>query len=247
MRIVDAHAHIGKCRVFDLEVKPEELLSAMDRNEVDAAIVMPFPGAPDARVVHDQIAELSQRFPSRIFGMVNINPHCNPDDYFKEAERCVKKLGFVGIKLHTIGHAVNPLSNDARTVFETARELNVPVMVHTGIGAPFALPSHILPIAKEFSNIKIILAHSGFIFYTPEAYLVGKECQNIYYETSWLFPDDVKWLIKTFGPERVMMGSDLPNNLAPTLAIAKAANLSEIEKEFFMGKTAALVFELKWR
>lgn len=245
MKVIDAHAHLGRCRVFDLEVSARDLLAAMDRNGIYAAVVMPFPGAIDPKSVHDDIGKLAQAHPGRIYGMVNLNPHCDPDEYFAEAQRCVRDLGFVGLKLHTIGHAVNPLSRDAAQVFETARELNVPVMVHSGPGTPFALPSHLLPRAKEFPDVSIVIAHAGFIFYTGEAYVVARECPNVYLETSWLFPDDLRWLIHAVGAERIMMGTDLPRNVAPTLAICEAAGLTEEEKNWYMGGTAARVFKIE--
>ena len=45
------------------------------------------------------------------------------------------------------GYAVNPNGQDAQTIFEIARELVVPVVVHTGTGIPFGLPSAVLPRA----------------------------------------------------------------------------------------------------
>jgi hypothetical protein len=52
--IIDAHMHLGSCRVFDLDITEEQLLANLDRNAVNAAIVQPFPGAPDPRAVHDR-------------------------------------------------------------------------------------------------------------------------------------------------------------------------------------------------
>lgn len=155
------------------------------------------------------------------------------------------ELGFVGIKLHTVGHAVNPLSSDATVVFDLARELKVPVMVHTGPGIPFALPAHCLPRAREYPDVSIILAHAGFIFLTGEAYAVACECPNVYLETSWLFGDDVAWLVKSLGADRVMMGTDLPKNVAPALAIAESAELTDAEKQAYLGGTASKVFGLQ--
>jgi len=151
----------------------------------------------------------------------------------------------VGLKLHTIGHAVNPISQDARVVFQTARELSVPVMVHTGPGIPFALPTLLLSRAKEFSDVKIVVAHAGFTLFTPEAYILASECRNVYLETSWLFPDDIHWLVSALGAQRVMMGSDLPRNLQPSLQIIESANLTEAEKRWVLGQTAIEVFKLK--
>lgn len=244
MRIVDAHSHLGACRIFDLKVEAEELVGVMEAAGITAAIVQPFPGAPDPAKVHDEIAELAIQHPGRIFGLVSFNPHRDPEEYFREAERCVKELGFVGLKLHTIGHAVNPLSRDGGTVFQAARELEVPVMVHSGPGAPFALPAHLLPRAREFPEVKIVIAHAGFIFYTGEAFAVAKECANVYLETSWLYADDIRWLIGALGPERVMWGTDLPRNVKPALAIVEELDLPEEQKHLFLGETAARVFQL---
>jgi len=138
MQVIDGHAHLGFCCILGLEVRAEELLAAMDKHKIDAAVVMPFPGAPDPIRVHNEIADLTQKHPGRIYGMVNLNPHCDRDEYESEARRCVEGLGFVGVKLHTVGHAINPLSADASKVFELARELEIPIMVHSGSGTPFS-------------------------------------------------------------------------------------------------------------
>ncbi len=245
MFIVDAHAHLGPCRVFDLNVTAEELIGAMNDNGVNAAIVQPFPGNPDPVAAHNEIAALAKKHPGRIYGMMNLNPHIDKEDYLREARRCVKELGFVALKMHTIGHAVLPLSEDAGTIFEAARELKVPVMVHSGPGIPFALPALCIPRAREYPEVPIIIAHAGFIFLTGEAWVAASECQNIYLETSWLFGDDIKWLINSLGADRVMMGTDLPSNVGPALAIAETLGLSEEDKAQYLGGTAAKVFGLK--
>src|SRR3954468_14645020 len=148
--IVDAHVHLGPCRIFDVDVSEDALLANLDRNGIDVAIVQPFPGAPEPRAVHDRIANLAAKHPGRIYGLASVNPHCEHDAYYREVERCVRELRFVGVKLHTIGHAVNPLSGDGQLVFDTARALGIPVMIHTGMGVPFALPTLALPRAREY-------------------------------------------------------------------------------------------------
>ena len=82
MIVVDGHQHLGSCRVFDLNQTEEDLVAAMDQNGVTAAVVQPFPGAPDPVAVHNRIAELSRVHPGRIFGMVDLSPHTDPDKYF---------------------------------------------------------------------------------------------------------------------------------------------------------------------
>jgi hypothetical protein len=52
------------------------------------------------------------------------------DKYHREIERCVKELKLVALKLHTIGHALNPLSEDGDFAFATAGHFGIPAMVH---------------------------------------------------------------------------------------------------------------------
>ena len=245
MIIVDSHIHLGKCRVFEAEIRQEELLKAMRENNIEKAIVQPFPGAPDAIEVHNQIARLSREHPGKIYGVVSMNPHVGEEKYAREAIRCVKELGFVGLKLHTIGHAVNPLSEDGDLVFRIAAKLNVPVQVHTGLGIPFASPSLCIPCARKYPNLPIIITHAGFAILTDEAYVVAKECDNVFIETSWSISDKIKWLVDELGADRVMFGSDSLTNIPVELAKYRAIGLNEDQLERVLGKTAIKVFSLE--
>jgi len=242
--LIDAHAHLGDCRVFDLEVTEAQLLAALDRHAVHAAIVQPFPGAANAAEIHDRIARLAEAHPGRIFGLASLNPHLPRRQYVAEIERCVRELRFVGVKLHTMGHAVGPGSRDAMTVYEIAVELDVPVMAHTGTGVPFALPSLFLPIARAHPNLRIVLAHAGFVIYTPEAAETARECPNIFLETSWCTPQAIGLLVRTFEPGRVMFGSDLPINLGVEIAKAQTLEVESRRREAFLARAASTVFRL---
>jgi hypothetical protein len=216
----------------------------MDENGIDAAIVQPYPGARDAVKTHDQIAELCHKYPGRFYGLVSLTPHQDHDAYRREVERCVKQLKFVGVKIHTIGHSVNPLSEDADFVFQTASELGIPVMVHTGPGVPFALPALCIPPARKYTSLKIVLAHAGFAVFSAEAQVAASVCSNLYLETSWCIADDIDWMIATIGSKRVMMGSDLPKNVPVEIAKYKALDLKPDTWAQVMGQTAIDVFRL---
>lgn len=244
LAIVSAHAHIGDTRVFDAYSTEEALLEAMDQSGVDASIVMPSAGCRDAAEVHNQIARLGSEHPNRIFGMIQINPHTDRDLYFAEAERCVRELNFVGVKIHPLGYGVNPRSRDARTVFEVAQELSIPVMIHTGSGLPWALPALWIPLAQAFPDVSVVLAHAGMGIFTAEAHLAASLCDNVYLETSWAKPGELGWLIEELGPERIMMGGDLNSNLAVELFKFRSLNLSEYALSQCLGGTAIRVFSL---
>jgi predicted TIM-barrel fold metal-dependent hydrolase len=243
--IIDSYCHIGECRIYDQIVFDSELVSSLSMNRVSAVILAPFPGAPNPVQVHDQIANLGIRFPGRVFGLVNANPHTNRDRYHAEAERCVRQLGFVGIVMDTLGHAVNPNGNDAQTVFELGRELGVPIVVHTGSGAPFGLPSAVLPRARGYSDVKIVLAHAGAVNYSQEAQIITRESPNLYLGTSYCRGDDIKSMVTDLGANRVMFASDLPANQAIELSKYRGLSLFQFQQLQAFSQTATDVFGLQ--
>src|ERR1700753_4141119 len=222
------------------------MIGRMTGSGVNATIVQPYPGAKDYVKRHDEIAELCAKHPGRFFGLASLTPHQNHDNYEREVERCVKDLKFVGVKLHTIGHGVNPMSEDGYFVCATAHSLGVPAMVHTGPGVPFALPALCIPAARKYPDLKIILAHAGFAVFTAEAQVAASVCGNLYLETSWCIGEDIRWMIDTIGADRVMLGADLPSNVPVEYAKYKALELAPDVYEKVLGGTAIDVFKLKW-
>lgn len=59
-------------------------------------------------------------------------------------------------------------------------------MVHTGAGIPFALRSMVIPIARKFPDLNIVLAHGGNNISAGEALIVAQECDNVLLEPSWV-------------------------------------------------------------
>lgn len=240
--IIDAHEHLGDCNVYDHSVSEEGLMGALDRNGIDAALVFPFPGAVDAVAVHNGIAALAKKYPGRIFGVVSLNPHKSKVEYDQEVKRCVE-MGFKGIKIHPFGHACPLNVRDAQKVFDAARQYNIPVIIHTGLGVPYTLPSVVMSPAQQYPDVKFVLAHSGAYIYSAEALLVAQQCPNVYLETSWCSAHRIKEFVDKIGPERVMFGSDLPVNIESELAKYRSL-ISGSDLQCCFAETATRVFDL---
>jgi predicted TIM-barrel fold metal-dependent hydrolase len=101
-------------------------------------------------------------------------------------------------------------------IFETARELGIPILIHTG-EQPYALPATVDFVAGEFSDVHIIIAHLGTQgeMFTVEALLVAERNPNVYVETSFAMPHMLIEAVHTLGPDRVLFGSNCPP-LEPT-------------------------------
>ncbi len=243
MPIVDSHSHLGPCRVFDLDHDENELVTQMDKYDVDVNLVQPFPGAP-AAAIHDRIAALGSQHPGRIFGIASINPHQDRDDYFAELSRCVNDLGFVGVKIHTIGHAMNPGGADGTMVFECAKELGIPVMVHTGPGIPFAAPTSLVAPLKRFPDVPVIMAHAGYSIFVGEALAVAGMFPQVSMEISGSGLIHVRSMVNSLGASRVMYGSDIIANVPVMLTLVRSIGLDADDEAMVLGGTAKEVFKL---
>ena len=118
-------------------------------------------------------------------------------------------------------------------------------MVHTGPGAPFALPALCIPAARNYPSLNIILAHAGWGIFSAEAQIAASVCGNLYLETSWCLGEDIRWMISTIGSTRVMMGADLPSNVPVEISKYKALDLEQSVYDQVIGATAIKVFGLE--
>ena len=246
MVILDSHLHLGDCRVFDQLITEEMLFETMEKYGVEKAILQPYPGAEDEKDIHERIYKLTKQYPDKFFGVASVNPHLfSKQDYKNYIRHYIEDFGFYGVKLHTIGHAVNPLTPDGQTVCETAAELGVTLFTHTGLGVPFSLPSLIMPVAKRYPEMKIVFAHSGAGFLSSEALIIAEQCPNIYLEMSWVNVEDTEKAIDTIGSGRIMYGSDSLYNFPTGINIFESIPLSDEQKADVFFNTAVEAFDLR--
>ena len=244
IRIIDSHNHLGGCRIFLGNFTEEALLDTMEKAGVYGAVLMPFPGAEDIPATHDRIAAMAKKYPGRFWGISSVNPHDATDGFEKESTRAVKELGFKALKLHTVGHAVNPTSPDAMRLFELARSLGVAVCAHTGTGIPFSLPALLLPAAKKFPDLPIVMAHAGATLLTQEAIITASQCDNIFLEMSWCPANMIQMAVNTIGSSRVMFGVDNLVNMKSELEKMTSLPINESQMEDILSKTACTVYGL---
>ena len=227
--IIDLHAHLGEDVVFDEEQTEEELIAAYRENQVDGAIAQPYLPRiymEDHQAIHDRIYRLCQDSKEKKFwGMASINPHFRPEDYDREARRCIQELGFVGIKITPIGHAAHPSSKDCMHVWEVCRNLKVPLMVHTGAGIPFSDPISVQRALESFPDVPCVLAHAGSEMHNQQAIYLAEKYENVFLEPSWVGVIGVMNMVKRVGCSKIMFSSDniyqIPVELAKYRSVIK--------------------------
>jgi hypothetical protein len=242
-RIYDTHVHLGVSRHSGRVQTLEQLLEAMDRRGVDRSLVIPFPVVEDYRTAHDEIARAVRAHPDRLRGTASLYPFIPEAEFRQEVRRCVEELGFCALKLQPQYQALNPVSSSSDFFFATALELGLPVICHTGAGAPYALPSLFMMPARKFPDLRIVLAHAGGGLYVSEAIVAATVCPNIYVELSWLTPHQTLAVLDHVPASRLMMGSDLLENLEAEVSKILGLDLPPEAKRDILFNTAAAVFD----
>ena len=219
----------------------DQLLREMDRFGVDRALVIPFPIVEDHRAAHDEIAAAVRAHPDRLSGAACVNPFT--PQFRDELKRCKQELGFVAMKLQPQYQAVNPQWESSLFVYEAALEHCWPLIVHTGSGIPYALPSLQIVPAQRYPELKIVLAHcGGGGIFKGEAILAATLCQNIYLELSSLMPHDILEVLKNVPSHRLLAGSDLVESTRVELSKYFLMDLEEATQADILWNTAAGLF-----
>jgi uncharacterized protein len=241
--IIDVHCHIGTSLVSGVEITEAQLLQTMAENGVGTAMVMPQPHqGMEVAPIHDRIARFAEANPGVVYGMVNLSPRLEEGEYRTEVERCIRGHAFRAIKLDPSVSALPINHARCEIVFATAREYGVPVIIHTGLGVPNALPSLAIPPALRYPDVTIVLAHAGFAIFAAEAIVAAQVCPNIVLEPSWCASYQVAEMVRAAGAERVMFGSDHPSNVASELAKLRSIGLTDEQLRAVLGGTARWVF-----
>ena len=171
----------------------------------------------------------------------------------------VENEGARGVKLH--GSVQGYFVDDKRLwpVYETCRELGLPVIGHSGPdtgGRGYAEPQAFAQTLRAFPELTVVLAHMGGGTWKQTLEIADEFpnaffdcCEIIEWANSERGPTDQELakLIADIGPHRVMMGSDFPwYDLDHTIErVLELPLLSEEEKHGILGTNAVRILRLE--
>ena len=241
-KIYDTHTHIGHARHSGRERTADDLLRQMDAFGVDKSVVIPYPVVEDYRAEHDLIGRAVRDHPDRLVGTACLSPFVPEHEFRNEVRRCAEQWGFRALKLQPKFQAINPISPRSDFFFESAVENDLRVIVHTGDGVPFSLPSLYIVPARRFPDLTIVLGHAGSSIFYTEAIVAALERSNIYIELSTLMPHFVREILGHISPSRLMVGSDLPEDLELEVGKVTSLPLERADRQEILWNVAERVF-----
>ena len=232
MPIIDAHAHIYPEKIaakavdavgqfYNVEMyaqgngTPEHLLESFRNCGITHAIVHSVATtAKSVPTINTFLAEQCEKHPEFIgFGTM----HHDFEDMEAEVDRAIA-LGLHGFKLHPDTQKVN--MDDPRLMrFYEIIEGRVPLVVHTGdYRFGYSHPSRLVHVLKTFPNLVVDAAHlGGWSIYDVGYDIIHEglaDTGNVFVDASSAFAftgrRHMRELIRMWGAERVMFGSDYP-------------------------------------
>ena len=220
---IDIRANFTRHDAVGREFGIEGVTKALDRFGIEAAILVPRL-AVDADFVQGN-RELLEAMKSddRLYGYLVVNPvFC--EESIKLMRQAMIHPEFVAMAMFQGASKPYPNLDDCRELLNAYRRFTKPVMLN--VESPEAVAAA-EQIAGEFSTIKFILGSMGGKAWKCVMGL-GKRL-NLHLETSGaLDSEKIEEAVESFGPRRIMFGSDLPfANPASILALIQSSNIPE--------------------
>ncbi|MGD0276920.1 MAG: amidohydrolase family protein [Syntrophales bacterium] len=129
--------------------------------------------------------------------------------------------GAKGLKLHPIIQAIRLTDKRALEAVKSFEPHKLPILVHCGITSyylgeekkkekpEYGDIAYMKNLATAFPRVNFIAGHAG-IMQVNEVIELLSSCKNVSVDISFQAPSIIKRLLKAFGAERVLYGSDWP-------------------------------------
>lgn len=236
---------------------PEQLIAAMDEAGVEtifATDLLAWSYRRQTRFVKDltqTIADLSQKYPGRIYGLADYDP-LNIRESLNKLEADVKERNFKGVYIHIYGYDIPLDHRKMYPLYAKCEELGIPVSMQTGhvleaMPSEHARPMYLDRIACDFPGLILIGTHTGWPW-VEELISVATKWPNVYINISaWLpryFSPALTSFMKTRpGMEKILFGS---NGLPWKRYIEQLneLNLTEEAKRKILCENAKRVFKI---
>jgi predicted TIM-barrel fold metal-dependent hydrolase len=225
----------------------ENLRRTMDRLEITRSACMPiFP-----YVVFEDLAEAAKKDPGVIpFTCVDVAAGID----FESQLAADKRAGAKGLKLHAILQNVSLDDERTHMAAEAAAKTGLPVLFHCGIShyykkgekyrdtPEYGAVDDARNLVGKHPDVEFVVGHAG-MFEMEEVIAKLSSFENASVDTSVQSAANIRRLLHTFGPDRVLFASDWPfGDTRASLACAQAACKGDLtlKRKVLYGNAARL-------
>lgn len=236
----------------------EDVIRSMAEGGVDRTVVFGFPWR-DAKLCawhNDYLIDAVRRYPDKLIGFACVQPLDAKDSV--ELARCLD-AGLMG--LGEIGPDGQRFDIEDKRILEASAEVLMhydrPLLTHSSepMGHQYAgkgqtLPWKLLKLARNFPELKIVMAHWGgglpFFELMPE---LRDDLRNVYYDSAastFLYRFDVFPVVaRLVGADRILWGTDYPLlSQAKMIQRVKESGLTPEDLELVLGGNAKRLLRL---
>ena len=262
--VIDSHCHIYPIKIAKPAVQStgrfydmtalcdgtvDSLLSLGDTVGIDRFVVQSVATTPhQVKSINEFIAgEVSLR-PDRLIGLGTLHP--DSDDIKRDLAH-IKELGLHGVKLHPDIQQFKIDDYRCLKIYELCESENMPILMHTGdYRYDYSNPNRLVPILETYENLTIIGAHLGGWSVWDEAAEKLSGYKNFYVDSSSslyeLSPERAVEIIRAYGADRVLFGSDFPV-FSPDIELSRfmALPLSSDERRMILSENVLNLYKIK--
>jgi predicted TIM-barrel fold metal-dependent hydrolase len=175
----------------------------------------------------------------------------------EEVDRCIKELGFKGIKMHHSHFKILPSDRSNFDIYENIAQRGIPVLFHCGRNPyssnaekQYAIPSNFFEVIKSFPEMKIIFGHLAGYQDDPErARELINSSPNVFADTAIDIRSNNRTgfgaIVKELDARKIVFGSDYPiHDGLEIIDWICSSNISESEACLIFEKNALRLFDL---
>lgn len=262
--VIDSHCHIYPAKIAKPAVEStgrfydmtalgdgtvDSLLKIGKNAGIDRFVVQSVATTPhQVQSINKFISDEVSLFPDKLIGLGTMHPES--DDLRRDLEH-IKELGLRGVKLHADIQKFKIDDPRCFKIYELCEKENMPILMHTGDHRfDYSNPDRLLPVLNTFKNLTVIGAHLGGWSVWDEAVEKLSGYKNFYVDSSsslYELPiDRATEIIRTYGVEKVLFGSDFPV-FSPDIELNRFLSLplTDSERRMILSENVLKLYGIK--
>lgn len=227
-KIADAHCHIYPEKIADRAVAgtdtfygtaakcrgtTDDLIKVGGEAGIDRFIVQSVATTPkQVKSINEFIAATVEKYPALLTGLGTLHP--DSEDIAGDVAH-LKGLGLHGVKLHPDIQRFKLDDYRCLKIYELCEREQLPILMHTGDSRyDYSNPNRLIPIMQIYTGLTVVGAHFGGWSIWEQASKQLCDIPNLYVDCSsslpYLKPETAVEIIRRYGADRVMFGTDYP-------------------------------------